>query len=89
MHHLSIHPFIITTPTRPSHIHIHSMRVHNLARKLAPRPDARAVKHQDPRHHRQQRADAAEQTARGPEAEVVVHLRCEEGEYAAWDVFVS
>jgi hypothetical protein len=57
--------------------------VHNLASKLTPRADARTVEDEDPRHNRQQRADAAEEAARGAVAEAVVHLGCDEGEDAA------
>lgn len=57
--------------------------VHYLTRKLAPRPDPRAVENQYPRHNGQQRANAAEQTARRAVAKAVVHLCCYEWEYAA------
>lgn len=49
------------------------LSIHNLTRKLTPRPDPRAVEDQDPRHDGEERPDAAEQAARGAEAKVIVH----------------
>jgi hypothetical protein len=69
--HLIIYPSTIT-PFRLS--------IHDLASELTPCPNPRPIKHQYPWHHRQQRANPAQQTARGPEAKAIVHLRRDEGE---------
>lgn len=62
---------------------ISTRRVHNLAGKLTPCSDAWAIEDKNPRHYSQQRADATKQTARGAIAETIIHLCCDEREYAA------
>ena len=60
--------------------------LYNLASKATPRPDPRPVKHQYPRHERQQRPHPAQQAARAAIRQPLVHLGCDEGEDAGEDV---
>jgi len=58
------------------------LSLHNLTRKLTPRANLRSIEYQDPRHNRQQRANAAQQTTRRPVAKTRVHLLRDEREHA-------
>lgn len=57
--------------------------IHDFAGELAPGPDSRAIEDQYPRHHCQERANAAQETARWAVPKLVVHLCRYEREYSS------
>jgi hypothetical protein len=60
--------------------------LHDLASKLAPRSDARAVKDQHPRHNRQQSAHPSQKATSALESHRFEHLRREQRESASQDI---